>query len=287
MKSGFVAVVGRTGVGKSTLVNEMVGTKVSITSKHRNTTRFAIRGILNDADSQIIFVDTPGFHKPQTRLGERLNSVASDYLSGVDCVLYVVDATESIGPGDSGLAAKLDRSAICVVNKVDRAKSNQVIERLVEVSKFEFSEYFPVSARTGQGVAELVDEVRTRLPDGPRYYPRDVVSDMEVTTRVAELVREQLLKKLKEELPHSVACQVTHWDGAYLCCDIYVERESQKPIVIGKNASVLKEVGSTVRSKLEEELSQSIYLDLRVKVNKEWQSNDRLIDRIGYGVGDN
>ena len=286
MKSGFVAIVGRTGVGKSTLLNEIVQKKVSITSKHSNTTRFAVKGILNRADAQVIFVDTPGFHRPKTRLGERLNSVAGDFLGGVDCVLFVIDATALIGKGDSALAKRVPANSICVVNKIDRAKPGEIVSQLLAASKFNFPEYFPVSSKTGQGVDELVDELVRRLPNGPRLYPVKMVTDLDIGTRVGELVREQLLEMVRDELPHSLACQVTEWDGSYIRCDIFVERESQKPIVMGAGAQNLKLVGTKVREVLEDELGQSIFLDLRVKIAKDWQSSDRLIDSIGYGVGD-
>ncbi|HUY85856.1 MAG TPA: GTPase Era [Acidimicrobiales bacterium] len=279
MRSGFVAVVGRTGVGKSALVNAMVGTKVTITSKHPNTTRFPVHGILNRPGIQAVFVDTPGFHKPKTRLGERLNSVAEDSLAGVDVAVFVVDASASIGPGDLLVAAKLGKSAICVVNKTDKVKGPQLVSQLIKAAEWDFSEYFPVSARTGKGVSELVETISARLPVGPAYYSMEEVTGTSEVAWVAELVREALLARVRQELPHSMACRVIEWEWPYVRCEILVERESQKPIVIGRNGTLLKEVGIAARKQLPE----GTYLDLVVKVEKDWQSNDRAIGLLGYG----
>lgn len=283
MRAGFVAVVGRPNVGKSTLVNRMVGTKVSITSPRPNTTRHGVRGILHRPGVQAVFVDTPGLHRPRTALGERLNETASASLEDVDVVVAVVDATAPIGPGDRMV---LDRALAAVeqplvaVNKVDRAKPEQVLERLAGAADAcgERGELFPVSARTGDGVDALVEAVLGGLPEGPAYYPADMVTDTPEVRRVAELVREQLLRRAREELPHAIACRVTEWEWPRIRCEIVVERDSQKAIVIGRGGEVLKAVGTAVRR----ELPPGAYLELFVRVEKHWQQRQDLLDRLGY-----
>ncbi len=280
-KSGFVAIVGRPNVGKSTLVNRMLGTKVSIISSTPNTTRTRVRGVLDRPDAQAVIVDTPGIHKPRTALGERLNSSASAALEDVDVCILVVDATAEIGTGDKHVARLAPKDAVVAVNKIDRASTGQVLEHLSAAAaglELPEAEYFPISARTGDGVAELVDHVMERLPPGPRYYPAGMVKDVPEAFFVAELVREQLLRHAREELPHSIACRVTEWDWPLIRCEILVERDSQKGIVIGKGGLTLKEAGMAVRS----QLPPGAYLELFVKVEKDWQRRTDIIERLGY-----
>ncbi|MGH9088121.1 MAG: GTPase Era [Acidimicrobiales bacterium] len=283
MRSGFVAVVGRPNVGKSTLVNRLVGTKVSITSSRPNTTRHGVRGILHQPGFQAVFVDTPGLHRPRTALGERLNETAKASLDDVDVVLAVVDATAAIGPGDRMVLERALAAVampLVVVNKVDRAKPEQVLVRLSEAADIcdGRGELFPVSARTGKGIPALEQTVMGGLPEGPPYYPEDMVTDAPEALRVAELVREQLLRRVREELPHAIACQVTEWEWPRIRCEIVVERDSQKAIVIGRGGEVLKEVGTAVR----QELPPGAYLELFVRVEKHWQQRKELLDRLGY-----
>lgn len=305
MRSGFVAVVGRPNVGKSTLVNAMVGTKVSIISPRPNTTRFQVRGVLHRPDAQVVFVDTPGLHRPRTALGERLNDAADASLTEVDAVVVVVDATAAVGPGDRmvldrALGAAWHRGAgeapalLVAVNKVDRAAPDDVLVRLataaeaVDALVAERSaagsgspppvEYFPVSARTGQGVDALAAEVVDRLPEGPTYYPEDMVTDAPEAQQVAELVREQLLARARDELPHAIACRVTEWEWPRIRVEILVERDSQKAIVIGRGGEVLKAVGTAVRK----QLPPGAFLELHVRVEKRWQQRDDALDRLGY-----
>jgi GTPase len=310
MRTGFVTVVGRPNVGKSTLVNRMVGTKVSITSSRPNTTRYSVRGILHRPDAQVVFVDTPGLHRPRTALGERLVETAGASLSDVDVVVAVVDATAAIGPGDrlvlarslracrrAPVAGKGAGAVMVVVNKIDRARPAEVLERLAtaaaaveELSGTEPPgteppgraapevEYFPVSAASGEGVGPLVESVVARLGEGPAYYPGDMVTDTPDTLRVAELVREQLLRRAREELPHSIACRVTEWEWPHIRCEIVVERDSQKGIVIGRGGEVLKAVGTAVRR----ELPPGAYLELYVRVEKRWQQRADALDRLGF-----
>ena len=329
MRSGFVAVVGRPNVGKSTLVNAMVGTKVAITSSRPNTTRHRILGVLHDpaADAQVVFVDTPGIHRPRSTLGSRLNETATDALNDVDVIMVIVDGTAAIGPGDRTVlersvrqvqrvtAAAARRRAddtttidaddpddddpddddpdvppglIVVVNKADKANNAQVMERLIQAKaavdaltapdELADVEYFPVSARTGKGVDGLTAYLIARLPEGPPFFPDDVVTDTPEALWVAELVREQLLAKTRDELPHAITCRVTEWEWPHIRVEIIVERDSQKAIVIGKGGEVLKAVGIAVR----EELPEGTYLDLHVKVERHWQNRDEMLNRLGY-----
>ncbi len=279
MKSGFVSIVGRPNVGKSTLLNAILGQKVAITSDKPQTTRTQIRGVLNRPDTQIVFVDTPGIHRPRTLLGERLNKSASEMTTGVDVVCLVVDATAPIGPGDRFVAEKVPSNAIVVVNKTDIASPDDVVAQLARAAdQIDVSAYFPVSAVTGEGVDRLLTEIVSRLPEGPLWYPDDMVTDVPEAFWVAELVREQLLAVTNDELPHSIATRVVEWEWPRIRCEILVERESQKGIVIGHKGSVLKKVGIAVR----EQLPEGAYLELFVKVDKDWQRKAGALDRLGF-----
>jgi GTP-binding protein Era len=277
-RSGFVTLVGRPNVGKSTLLNRILGEKVSIVSDKPQTTRHQIRGVLTDDDSQIVFVDTPGIHKPRTLMGERLNESATDALAGVDIVCLLFDATQRIGPGDRFIAERVPGDAVVVLNKCDRADAARIAEQLTLAAEFDLASYFPVSARTGKGVDALVEHLRSLLPPGPKWYMEGEVTDLGEGFRVAELVREQLLAVTREELPHSIATRTTQFEWPHIRVEILVERESQKGMVIGKGGSVLKEVGTRVRRQLPE----GAYLELFVKVDKDWQSRPASLERLGY-----
>lgn len=278
MKSGFVTIVGRPNTGKSTLLNAILGTKVSIVSDKPQTTRTQVRGVLTRPDAQIVFVDTPGIHKPRGTLGQRLNASAQEALGGVDVVCFVVDGAKGIGTGDEYIASKLPKDTIVVLNKIDAAGQERTLAQLQRASAFEFSEYFPTCARTGKGVDRLVEHLVTRLPEGPKYYPDDQVTDVPEAFWVAELVREQLLAITRDELPHSIATRVTEWEWPRIRCEILVERESQKGIAIGKGGLVLKDVGTKVRAQLPE----GAFLELVVKVEKGWSGEPKSLDRLGY-----
>ena len=279
MRSGFATLVGRPNAGKSTLLNAILGVKVSIVSDKPQTTRTRVRGLLNRVDAQVVFVDTPGIHRPRTLLGERLNETATGAVGDVDVVCMVIDATAPIGPGDRWVVAQVPRErTICVVNKIDLAGREQVLRQLTAAAELDLDEYFPVSARTGDGVDALVDAIVARLPVGPAYYPDDMVSDVPEAFWVAELVREQLLALARDELPHSIACQVTEWEWPRIRVEILVERESQKGIVIGREGSVLKAVGTAVR----DQLPPGAFIELFVKVDKDWQRRAKALDRLGY-----
>jgi GTP-binding protein Era len=293
-RSGFVAVVGRPNVGKSTLVNAMVGRKVSIVSDRPQTTRTQIRGVRTTDTSQLVFVDTPGVHKPRTLLGERANERALSTLAEVDVVCFVIEANAAIGPGDRFVAERLaavDTPVVLAVNKTDRATPDQIGEHLAIASGElgDFAAYVPVSAATGDGVPTLLDELEPRLPNGPHYYPEGVHSDQPEAFLVAELLREQLLAVARDELPHSIAVTTEEVEeratpgGDLLAFRVVVrvERDSQKPIVIGRGGSVLKAAGTAARRELEALLGTKVHLETHVKVDPDWQRRATSLDRLG------
>lgn len=295
MRTGFTAVVGRPNVGKSTLINRLVGRKVSITSPRPQTTRVTTRGILTlegpEGSAQIVLVDTPGLHRPRTALGERLNTVVYKALAEADCFLFVIDATGKVGPGDRLIADRLLRTGradmvILIVNKIDLVRKGRVAERLSEAAPWDFGAYVPVSALTGDGLDRVVGELVPRLPEGPAHYPVGMTTDQPEEVLVAETVREKLLDELRDELPHSVAVKAETIErpmvGAIrIEASIYVERPSQKGIIIGAGGSMIRHVGTEARRELEQNFSRQVYLDLRVKVEKDWQRYPDRIKRLG------
>lgn len=290
MRSGFVSVVGRPNVGKSTLVNALVGQKVAITSSRPQTTRNTIRGIRNDADRQIVFVDTPGLHRPRTALGNRLNRLVYGSLEEADAVLFVLDATQKIGPGDRLIAERLQQAnatVIVVVNKVDVARKEQIVEQLEEAAKWDLAAYVPVSAVEEDGTDRILGELDNLLSEGPQFFPADTHMDQPEHFHAAELIREKFLHRLREELPHSLAIVVDEIetrdnDVVYVGASAYVERKSQKGIVIGKGGSLLREVGAEARGELERFFGSPVYLDIRVKIEEDWQRRDQTLDRLGF-----
>jgi len=290
-RSGFVPVVGRPNVGKSTLVNALVGGKVSITSDKPQTTRSAVRGILNAPGVQVVFVDTPGYHKPRTLLGSRLNDVVRAAWSDVDLALFVVDGAAGVGRGDARVATDLRGSrcpTLCVVNKTDAMKPHEIAAALAASSQLgDFDEFVPVSAKTGDGVAKLKDLVIERIPDGPMYYPEGTNTDQPPPTFVAELVREKLLSRTRDELPHSIAVVTEDYDERddgllEIHSTIFVERDSQKGIVIGKRGETIKAAGTEAREEIETLFGRHVFLDLRVKVEKDWQRRAHALERLGF-----
>lgn len=278
-RSGLVGLLGRPNVGKSSLVNAMCGHKVSIVSDKPQTTRHRVMGVLTQPDSQLVFVDTPGLHKPISALGERVNSTALDSASDVDLQCLVLDATKPFGSGDQWVAGRLRREQlVVVVNKVDIATRDQVIAMLGASSELDGSAYFPVSAKSGEGLDALVEYLLDQLPEGPQWFPADERNDMSEEVWVAELVREQLLAVMRDELPYSIATRVTEWEWPRIRCEIIVERESQKGMVIGKGGAILREVGSRARAQLPE----GAFLELKVKVDKDWQRRPDRVERLGY-----
>ena len=279
MRSGFVSLVGRPNVGKSTLVNALCGVKVSIVSDKPQTTRTRIRGVVTKDDYQIIFVDTPGLHKAVSALGERVNATALESTKDVDVVCLVIDATQPFGSGDQWVASHIDMSkAMVILNKIDRASPQQILKQLTKLSELGASEYFPVSAQTGAGIAELAEHLGKLLPEGEQLYPTEMTTETPPGEWVAELVREQLLAITFDELPYSIATRVTEWEDNKVRCEIVVERDSQKGMVIGKGGQLLKEVGTAVRK----QLPKGTYLELAVVVDKNWQQRPDRVERLGY-----
>lgn len=293
-RSGFVTFVGRPNVGKSTLTNALVGEKIAITSEKPQTTRRAIRGILDRPDGQLVIVDTPGLHKPRTLLGERLNDLVSQVLGDVDVIGFCVPATEKIGPGDRRIAASLDgyprARKVAIVTKTDAANKDEIMERLMEVDSLrdDWAAVIPLSALTSEQLNVLADEMLTLMPVGPRLYDEGVVTDESQDDRIAEMIREAALEGVRDELPHSIAVVVDdvepREDGSLtdVYASIVVERDSQKAIIIGHKGSRLRDVGARARGGIEELLGTRVFLKLHVKVAKEWQRDPKQLGRLGF-----
>ncbi|MBB5856225.1 GTPase Era [Amycolatopsis umgeniensis] len=294
-RSGFACFVGRPNAGKSTLTNALVGSKVAITSSKPQTTRHAIRGIVHREDAQLVIIDTPGLHRPRTLLGERLNDIVHSTWSEVDVVGLCVPANEKVGPGDRFIAAELKKIAkrtpvIGVVTKTDLVKPEQVAEQLLALQEvMEFAELIPVSAVDGFQVGALADLLVRHLPEGPQLYPGGELTDEPEQTLVAELIREAALEGVRDELPHSIAVTVEEMlphEGRDDMIDVhaflYVERPSQKGIILGHKGERLKDVGARARQQIEGLLGSKVYLDLHIKVAKEWQRDPRQLRRLGF-----
>jgi len=295
-RSGFVCLIGRPNTGKSTLTNALVGTKVAITSSRPQTTRHTIRGIVHREDFQIILVDTPGLHRPRTLLGKRLNDLVRDTYAEVDIIGLCVPADEAIGPGDRWIVEQIRKVApkttfVAIVTKIDKVPKDRVAAQLVAVSELVggSAEIVPVSAVTGAQVDVLIEVLAAALPAGPAYYPDGELSDEPEEVLMAELIREAALEGVRDELPHSLAVvidEVTPRDGRDDLIDVhailYVERDSQKGIVIGKGGARLREVGTAARGQIEKLLGSKVFLDLRVKVAKNWQSDPKQLGRLGF-----
>ena len=289
MKSGFVAVVGRPNVGKSTLVNALVGSKVAITSPRPQTTRRAIRGVLNRPGAQIVFVDTPGVHRPRTALGTHLNALVDTTLADADAALFLLDATAAVGPGDRRIGSMLSDAAlptVCVVNKSDAGDPDEIVDRLATAGEWDLAAYVPVSALRGENLGPVVDELEILLPEGPAYFPEDMATDQTESMLIGELIREKFLARLREELPHSLAVVIedmeTRDDGLVrIHARAIVERDSQKGIVIGKGGGMLRDAGTEARAEIERLLGSRVHLDLRVRVEKDWQQRPGMIERLG------
>jgi GTP-binding protein Era len=294
-RSGFASIVGRPNSGKSTLVNQLVGTKVTITSERPQTTRTTVRGVRATPTSQLVLLDTPGLHRPRTALGERTNHRARTALADVDVIALVMDASTPIGRGDryvADLVHDVPTPCVLVVNKTDVAAPAGIVEHLAAAERLgEFDAYVPCSARTGDGVDLVAAELEARLPPGPRYYPEGTVTDQPETFIAAELVREQLLRVARDELPHSIAVTVEPLDPApgpagddavlRLLVIVRVERDSQKGIVIGRGGATLKAAVSAARRELETLLGTRVYLETRVRVDRDWQRRPDALDRLG------
>ena len=296
-RSGFVALVGRPSVGKSTLLNACVGEKVAITSPVAQTTRRRMRAVVNTPTSQLVIVDTPGLHKPKDALGKELNRAALGELADVDCVAFLIDATKPVGTGDAWVAKHVDASAakykLLVITKADLAGQDKVLSQLEAAQKLaRFDDALVVSATEGFNVDAFIDLVSQHLPEGPRWFPEDMTIDATDEELVAEFVREKVLLNCRQEVPHSVGviCDEMTWgknDHASIRCTILVERESQKAIVIGKGGSMIKRIGTQARKDIEHLFNDAkVYLDLEVRVQPQWRRDANEIRRLGYDAGE-
>ena len=294
-KSGFVAVIGRPNVGKSTLINHIIGQKIAIMSDKPQTTRSRIQCIFNLEDAQMIFLDTPGIHKPKHKLGEYMLKAAEGTLKEVDVIFFVVDATEKFGGGEKYIIERLNstkRPVILVINKIDLIENEKTLPIIAGYSnKYNFAAVVPISAVDGTNVDQLILETKKYLPEGPQYYPADMVTDQPERLIIAELVREKLLHSTEDEVPHSIAVDVDEIKkrdngDTYIRATIYVERDSQKGIIIGKHGEMLKNVGKLARPEIEMLIGTKVYLDLWVKVKKNWRNSQGAIQNFGLGSTD-
>jgi len=289
-RSGFCCFVGRPNAGKSTLTNALVGSKIVITSAKPQTTRRAVRGIVNRPDAQLVIVGTPGLHRPRTLLGERLNDVVRAALADVDVIGFCVPADEKVGPGDKFIAAELaalKAPVVAIVTKTDRAARDRIAAQLVAVSRLgDFADIVPVSAVAGDQVELLAGLLSGHLPEGPQLYPVDVTTDEDVEARIAELIREAALDGVRDELPHSIAVTVEEMNPRdalmVIYATVHLERPSQKGIVIGAKGARLKQIGTTARAGIEELLGGRVHLDLHVAVEADWQRDPKKLDRLGF-----
>jgi GTPase len=294
MKSGFVGVAGRPNVGKSTLVNAIVGARVAIVSERPQTTRRAIRGVATDADRgwQLVLTDLPGVQRPRDALTERMQRRVEREIADSDAILFVVNAEQGIGPGDRFIAktllqANADTPVVCAVNKIDRLNNAETAAVLAQTAELEgIDEIFPVSARKGIGLEALIDELVELMPEGQFMFPPEQRSDLPSEVQLAELIREQVLRRTRDELPHAVEVQVGEVayreDGVVeVRAQIWAETESQKGILIGSGGSKIKEIGTAARAELEQELGARVFLDLQVRVRKRWRKDEGLLDRLG------
>lgn len=291
-KSGFVAVIGRPNVGKSTLINSLIGQKILIMSDKPQTTRNRILCVLTQEDAQVLFIDTPGIHKPKHKLGEYMVKAAENTLREVDAILFVVDITEKMGPGERYILERLQatkKPVVLVVNKIDKIEDRaQVLPAIAAYAEeFDFTGVVPISAKQELNLDALLTEIKSHLEAGPQYYPADMVTDQPERLVVAELIREKVLHRTREEIPHAIAVEVEEMrtrenDNVYIRATIYVERDSQKGIVIGAKGSLLKEIGAASRHDIESLLGSKVYLDLWVKVKKDWRNRDSILHGLGY-----
>lgn len=292
-RSGFVTIIGRPNVGKSTLLNKLAGEKIAITSNKPQTTRNTIRTVVTNKDYQMIFIDTPGIHKPKTRLGEYMVDVATESIKEVDVVLFLVEATEeSAGAGDTYIIEQLKTCktpVVLIINKVDRVKKDTILALIQHFSGLmDFKGIIPISALEGEGIDIVMDEVSKLLPEGPQYFPEDMLTDQPEKVIVAEMIREKILNLLKDEIPHGTGVEVMTFKERPgrgiidIQATIYCEKDSHKGIIIGKQGAMLKKIGSLARGDVEKFLGAKVYLELWVKVKADWRNSNAMLKTLGY-----
>ncbi len=285
MKSGFVAVAGRPNVGKSTLVNALAGGKVAIVSDKPQTTRHRIFGIANVPEHQLVLVDLPGFQRPLDPMTERMQRTVDQSFTDVDAVLFVLSARERIGAGDRFVAKRVFELGVPVVialNKVDRLKPGHIATQMATAAQLgKFHALHPVSAKTGDGIAELRTELLDLLPDGPAYFPTDQRTNLPLELELAELIREKAIQLTRDELPHAIGVEIEEIGDKVLRASLYVETDSQKQIVVGKGGAIVREIGTRARPELELRLGRSVFLDLHVKVRDRWRRDESMLERLG------
>ncbi len=290
-RSGFIALVGRPNVGKSTLLNRFVGEKIAIMSDKAQTTRNKIQGVYTDQEAQIIFIDTPGIHKPKHKLGQYMLDITYDTLGEVDCIVYVFDVGQKFGSGEQfilGLLKKVNTPVILLLNKIDLLQKEQLLPIIKAMSEqYSFEEIIPLSAKTGENLSHVLDILKNYLPPGPKYYPEEMITDQPEIFLMEEMIREKVLHLTQEEIPHSVAVKIDNLierpeNTIYLAATIYLERDSQKGILIGKKGRMLKEIGTLSRLEIEKLLGSKIFLDLHIKVKPNWRQKETELRSLGY-----
>ena len=290
MKSGFVSLVGRPNVGKSTLINNLVGSKIAITSKVANTTRNIIQGIYNDEESQIVFVDTPGIHKPQNKLGQILNKGAYYSIEDVDIVCFLIDGKQKLGKGDLFILErlkKIDKPVILIINKIDGMTKDEIFLKIQEYKDlYDFKEIIPISALKDKNINELIKTIKKYLKDDIKYFEDGTITNRNVKFMISEIIREKILNLTKEEVPHSVTCSVekikTNKDKSIINAVVIVDRDSLKKIIIGKNGDMIKKIGTLARKDLEELLKTKVYLELYVKTIKKWRDREKYLNELEF-----
>ena len=290
MRSGFVSLIGRPNVGKSTLINKLVGYKVAITSNKAGTTRNVIQGIYNDEDSQIVFVDTPGIHKPKNKLGQRLNEEAYFSIDDVDVLLFLVDVTEEFGKGDNFVLEKIkevNKPTFLILSKIDKISKDKLLEIIMKYKDiYDFKEIIPLSALKDINIDELIKTLKKYLPDNIKYFPPNDITSTSLEFRVSEIVREKVLRLTHDEVPHSVTCVTEEYidkdNKVIISVVIIVDKDSIKSIIIGKNGLMLKEIGTKARIDIEQMTGKKVYLNLFVKVIKKWRDKEKYLRELGF-----
>lgn len=290
-RSGFVVLVGRPNVGKSTLLNAVLGEKISIVSRHAQTTRNKITGVWNGENSQVVFLDTPGMHKPKSELGKVIRQSTVDALSEVDVIVFICSCVDPLGAGDRYILSLLKERQVPVIlalNKIDLITKEELMKKVVQYNKiYDFADIVPISAQTEENIDTFLHIVETHLKEGPKYFPDDMVTDQPERNIVQEIVREKIITRTRDEIPHAIGVFTEEFSErengkVYIRCTVYVERESQKRIIIGKKGVLLKEAGKEARTEIQNLINAPVFLDLWVKVHRDWKNKDYILRELGY-----